>query len=108
MGTTEEFQEEERRRQFREALARGEDVVVINTLGFRGGRVGPVTDVVTRTEAVRRLGGHTAARHLRADSRLRVVALLDPGGIRRWLGPEEFRALMKNIPADLLSGGGVP
>jgi hypothetical protein len=101
MNTKEEFQEQERHRQFREALARGEDVVVVNTIGYRGGQVGPVTDIVPRAEAVRRLGGN-AGRQLQADPTLRVVGLLDPDAIRRWLSPEEFRGLMDNLPPDFL------
>jgi hypothetical protein len=102
----EAIQDEERHRQFREALARGEDVVVVNTLGYRNGRVGPVTDIVPRAEAVRRLGGNVG-RQLRADPALRVLGVLDPDLIRRWLSPEEFRALMANLPPDFLKGGAV-
>jgi hypothetical protein len=104
MDTKEPFEEEACDRQLREAMERGEDVVVIETIGYRNGRVGPVTDVVPRAEAVRRLGGNVG-RQLQADPALRVIGVLDPDLIRRWLSPEEYRGLMDNLPPDFLRGG---
>jgi hypothetical protein len=104
MRAKEPFEEEACDRQLREAMERGEDVVVVETIGYRNGRVGPVTDVVPRAEAVRRLGGR-AGRQLQANPCLRVVCLLDPDLIQRWLSPEELRGLIDNLPPDFLKGG---
>jgi len=65
--------------------------VVVHTLGYRDGKVGPVRDEVPRAEALRRLAGTDAERRLRDDPGLIVVCLMEPDLLRHWLSPEEFR-----------------
>lgn len=81
-----------------EALKSGRDMVSVTTLGYRDGEVGPVTDHVERSEAIRRMKGHYAAKALADNPNVRVIALMQPDGIKRWLSPEEYQLLVTHLP----------